>query len=322
MIYVMARFLCHTTQNEEVVMDKKRRNRIVRWVIIVLVVLAILYLGIGAYSAATVTQPGEHDQYSDTPADFGAAYEEVSFPAREDGLKITAWYLPNETGEHAVILVHGRNASKQNAISGTFPKFGAALNQAGFAVLMIDLRGHGGSEGERYSFGVYERRDVLGAVDWLIDQGFEPGNIGALGISLGGGAVDGAAGEDTAIGAVVLDSTFADLNPLIELKWEEESGLPKFFLPGVNLMNRLMYGWFLTDVHPVEDVAKIAPRPMLILHCTTDEDVDISHAYQLIEAAPQAETWIIEGCDHAEVYRDFPTEYEDHVITFFQENLK
>ncbi|MGD8457398.1 MAG: alpha/beta hydrolase [Anaerolineales bacterium] len=187
---------------------------------------------------------------------------------------------------------------------------------------MIDLRGHGGSEGERYSFGVYERRDVLGAVDWLIDQGFEPGNIGTLGISLGGGAVDGAAGEDTAIGAVVLDSTFADLNPLIELKWEEESGLPKFFLPGVNLMNRLLYGWFLTDVRPVEDVAKIAPRPMLILHCTTDEDVDISHAYQLIEAAPQAETWIIEGCDHAEVYRDFPTEYEDHVITFFQENLK
>jgi fermentation-respiration switch protein FrsA (DUF1100 family) len=87
-------------------------------------------------------------------------------------------------------------------------------------------------------------------------------------------------------------------------------------------MNRLLYGWFLTDVRPVEDVAKIAPRPMLILHCTTDEDVDISHAYQLIEAAPQAETWIIEGCDHAEVYRDFPTEYEDHVITFFQENLK
>jgi fermentation-respiration switch protein FrsA (DUF1100 family) len=86
-------------------------------------------------------------------------------------------------------------------------------------------------------------------------------------------------------------------------------------------MNRLMYGWFLTQVRPVEDVAKITPRPMLILHCTTDVDVDISQAYELKEAAPQAELWIIEGCDHAEVYRDLPEDYEAHVITFFQENL-
>jgi fermentation-respiration switch protein FrsA (DUF1100 family) len=303
-------------------MKGNRKNRVVRWLIIVFAVLAVLYLGIGAYSAATVTQPGEHDQYSFTPADYGSDYEDVSFPAREDSLNITAWYIPNEASEHAVILVHGRNASKQNAISGTFPKFGAALNQAGFAVLMIDLRGHGGSEGERYSFGVYERRDVLGAVDYLLEKGFEPGKIGVLGISLGGGGVNGAAAEEPAIGVVALDSTFADLNPLIEKKWEEESGLPMFFLPGVNLMNRLMYGFFLTEVRPVEDVAKIAPRPMLILHCTTDEDVDISQAYDLKEAAPQAELWIVEGCDHAEVYRDFPEEYEAHVIPFFQENLK
>jgi fermentation-respiration switch protein FrsA (DUF1100 family) len=324
MISVVVRILSHTNQTEEVEMKANRKNLVVRWLVIVLAVLVILYLGIGAYSAATLTKtdPEGHEQYPFTPADYGSDYEDVSFPSREDGLKITAWYIPNEANEHAVILVHGRHASKQNAISGTFPKFGAALNQAGFAVLMIDLRGHGGSEGERYTFGVYERRDVLGAVDFLLEKGFEPGNIGVLGISLGGGAVNGAAAEETAIGVVALDSTFADLNPLIEVKWEEESGLPMFFLPGVNLMTRLMYGFFITEVRPVEDVAKIAPRPMLILHCTTDDTVDISQAYQLQEAAPQAELWIIEGCDHAEVYRDFPEEYEAHVIPFFQENLK
>jgi pimeloyl-ACP methyl ester carboxylesterase len=303
-------------------MGTKRKNRALRRVIIILVVIAILYLGIGAYAASSVTEVGDHTIYNDTPQTFGAAYEDVSFPARVDGLNITAWYLPHETSEHAVILVHGRDASKQWAISGTFPKFGAALNRAGFAVLMIDLRGHGDSEGERYSFGVFERRDVLGAVDFLLDKGFEPGDIGVLGISLGGGAVNGAAAEDTAIGAVVVDSTFADINPLVGDKWEEESGLPNFFLPGFYLMNRIMYGYDLPKVLPVEDVAQIAPRPMLILHCTTDEDVDVSHAYQLKEAAPQAELWIQEGCDHAEVYRDFPEEYEDHVITFFLENLK
>jgi fermentation-respiration switch protein FrsA (DUF1100 family) len=303
-------------------MSTKRQNRALRWVIIILVVVAALYLGIGAYSAATLTQPDEHPQYDKTPEDYGSAYEDVSFPSREDALNITAWYIPHETSEHAVILVHGRNASKQNAISGNFPKFGAALNQVGFAVLMIDLRGHGGSEGERYSFGVYDRRDVLGAVDFLLDKGFKPGDIGVLGISLGGAAVNGAAAEESAIGAVVVEGTLADLNPLFEAKWEEESGLPMFFIPGVNLMMRLMYGWELIKVRPVEDVAQIAPRPMLIIHCTSDDTLDVSQAYMLKETVPHAELWIVEQCDHAELYRDFPEEYEDHVFTFFLENLK
>lgn len=297
-------------------------RRFRKWVIIVLIVLVVLYLVIGAYAASTLTEVKEHPQYSDTPATFGLAYEDVRFTARGDDVEIAAWYLPHEGSTRAVILVHGTDASKQNAISGTYVKFASSLNKAGFAVLMIDLRAHGESEGERYSFGVYERRDVLGAVDWLLDQGFKPGSIGTLGISLGASATIGATAEDTAIGVMVVDSAFADIAPLIELKWEEASGLPMFFLPGVYLMNQILYGYDLGGIRPVDEIVDITPRPILILHCTTDIDVDISHAEQLAEAVPHAETWYIEGCDHAEVYRDFPQEYEEHVITFFEENLK
>jgi uncharacterized protein len=116
--------------------------------------------------------------------------------------------------------VHGRNASKQNAISGKLPQLAAELYAAGLAVLMIDLRGHGESEGKRYTFGVHERRDVLGAVDFLLKHGFEPGQIGVLGISLGGAAVIRAALEEPAIGALVVESTFADINLLIEPNWK------------------------------------------------------------------------------------------------------
>jgi uncharacterized protein len=69
-------------------------------------------------------------------------------------------------------------------------------------------------------------------ISWL-EQGFMPGKIGVLGISLGGAAVIGAAVAERAIGAVVVDSIFADIKMLVQSKWKVESGLPLFFLPGV-----------------------------------------------------------------------------------------
>ena len=300
-----------------------RKRRTVLWIAITVVALLITYLAIGAYAASTVTQIDEdHPKGNKTPQTFGLAFETVRFSARGEELEIAGWYIPNEDSERAMLLIHGRDASKQDAISGNFVNLAASLHNAGFVVLMIDLRGHGESEGERYSFGVYERRDVLGAVDWLLDQGFEAGSIGALGISLGGGATIGAAAEEPAIGLVVVESAFADLYSLIQLKWDEEAGLPRFFLPGVLLMNRLLYGYDPAKVRPVDEITQIAPRPVLIVHCTTDEDVDISHAEALKEALPSAHTWYVEGCEHAEIYRDFPREYEEHVVTFIDENLK
>ena len=314
--------MVNNTTNGGNEMKVSRGRRIITVVVIVLIVLAVLYLAIGAFAAGEVTKIEEHDQYSDTPATFGLAYEDVHFSARGEDLQIAAWYVPNAESSRAVILVHGRDASKQNEISGKIVELSADLYEAGFAVLTIDMRGHGESEGERYSFGVYERWDVLGAVDFLVDKGFEPESIGVLGISMGGAATMGAASEDPTIGALVLESTFADLNPLIEEQWENESGLPKFFLPGVYLMNRLIYGYDVTAIQPVEEIVKFAPGPILIMHCRTDDLVSMWHPETLLEAVPYAQTAYFDDCYHAKLFRDFPEEYKELVIPFFDENLE
>lgn len=299
----------------------KRRKRIAIALTGILLFLVVFYLGIGAYAASEVTKISEHDQYEDTPATFGLAYQDVRFTARSDEMQIAAWYIPSQESTRAVILVHGRDASKQNAISGKIVELGAALHEAGFTVLMIDLRGHGESEGERYSFGVFERRDVLGAVDFLLNNGIEPGSIGVLGISMGSSAATGAAAEEAAIGALVVESAFADLNPLIEEQWENESGLPNFMLPGFFVMNKLMYDYDITTVQPVNEILKVPPRPILIIHCTTDELIGMWHPQTLAKAVPSAETASFEACDHAEIFRDYPDEYKALMIPFFQDNL-
>ena len=288
------------------------------WALIVILVFFSTFLLIGGVAALTLTKVGDHPQYDDNPGTYGLDYARVTFPSRGDGLKITGWYVPNPIAGRVMILVHGRNASKQNAISGQLPRLAAELHAAGLAVLMIDLRGHGESEGKRYTFGVKERRDVLGAVDILVERGFVPGQIGVLGISLGGAAVIGAAVDEPAIGAVIVESTFADINLLIKPNWKAESKLPNVFLPGVFWMWRVLMGFDLKKVKPVHELIRIPPRPILILHSWSDAVVDVQHAYALKNAVPEAEMVILNESEHAELFRDQPIAYLDALISFLQ----
>ncbi|HAF48356.1 MAG TPA: dipeptidyl aminopeptidase [Anaerolineaceae bacterium] len=286
---------------------------------IILLVLALIYFGISLVAALTLTKIGDHPQYDQTPASFGVEYQSVHFLSRIDKKKIAAWFLPKPDSEHCVLMVHGRNASKQNAISGRLPELAAELHKQGFAVLMIDLRGHGESEGKRYTWGEYERRDVLGGVDFLLGEGFNPGKIAVMGISLGGAAAVGAAAYEKSIGALICDSTFADLMALVEPNWVVESHLPMFFLAGVHFMWGLIYGIDLKKVKPIEDLKRVPPRPILIMHSTSDEIIDIEQAKSLAEAVPSVELVIFENCDHAELYRDDSEKYLETVVSFLKE---
>jgi Lysophospholipase len=133
--------------------------------------LVTIYLGISTYAASVVTLP-QRDAIVSTPADFGARFDEVRFPARGGDVEIAGWYLPQPETSRAVILVHGKDSSRSTEFQGRFSEFAAQLHKRGFAVMMIDLRGHGASGDARFSFGLAERRDILGAVDWLITQDF------------------------------------------------------------------------------------------------------------------------------------------------------
>jgi dipeptidyl aminopeptidase/acylaminoacyl peptidase len=285
--------------------------------------LSSLYLSLCTYAALAVTKQNNHKPLKPTPEDFGAKYENIIFRARNDGMKIAGWYMQNPASKSAIILVHGRFENRASAMSCTFPKLAAALHKAGFSVLMIDLRGHGKSETARCDFGLKSKNDVLGAVDWLTAQGFAPGQIGALGISIGGSAVNYAAAEEPAIGAIVGDSTYSDMKPVAEIIWQDEYGLPHFFLPGVFLMHRILMGFDIRDAVPLNAVREMEPRPIFFIHCKSDKIIPITQTKEMVAAMPGAESWIIDkGCEHAQIYPSIPEAYESRVISFFQKHLR
>ncbi len=221
----------------------------------------------------------------------------------------------------ALLLVHGKDVSRATELGGNFVRLAAALNNSGFAVLMIDLRGHGQSGDAHLSFGIDERRDIAGAVDWLKGQGFQARRIGVLGISMGAATAIGAAAEDQDIGAVVADSGYAEIYPVIEQNWRAASGLPSFFLPSTRIMGRLLLGYDLASAQPVAEIGKVAPRPVLIIHNVRDRLIPVNHARRLAAAYPLAETWEVADGEHAQAYFADPQAYTDRVATFFRRSL-
>jgi pimeloyl-ACP methyl ester carboxylesterase len=132
-----------------------------------------------------------------TPADVGLEYEDAEFKAT-DGLDLRGWFIPREDSEPgpAVVFIHGWLWNRLGNKAGHVPFVDKdvdflpatrALHDAGFGVLLFDLRNHGESAGAPpITYGPYETRDYQGALAYLRARAdVDNARIGALGCSMG-----------------------------------------------------------------------------------------------------------------------------------------
>jgi len=111
--------------------------------------------------------------------------QKVSFLSEGDRLA-AALFLPEQTPAPAVIFAHGVFEFKED-----FFDYAGRLAEAGFVALALDMRGHGASEGVRYSCDQDQwAADVVSAMDYLETRPeVEKGRFGLVGLSSGGTAV-------------------------------------------------------------------------------------------------------------------------------------
>jgi dipeptidyl aminopeptidase/acylaminoacyl peptidase len=252
-------------------------------------------------------------------------FEEVSFPSRETGVTITAWWVPAATQEApAVILVHGRGKCRGDP-EVLLPA--GMLHRAGFAVLLIDLRNHGGStvtDGRQW-FGVREYPDVLGAWDWLRSVPEVPAEgIGLYGVSLGGASSLIAMGEEPRVAATWEDSSFAS----VRLDMDDglaARGLPLVLDVGTLALVQLRNGVDLATRSPVADAAKLDGRPIAIVHGDADQTAPVIDAGRIADAVRAAggsvDPWIVAGARHVRASFIEPAEYERRLVAFFSATL-
>lgn len=250
-----------------------------------------------------------------------AQFAPVHFSARGELLRLAAWFAEASDADAAVVLVHGRDACRGDELRSDTFALAHEFLRAGFSVLMLDLRGHGDSAPSRLSYGIHERRDVLGAVDYLLAQGIAPGRIGVLGASMGAVTALGAAAGEPAIGALVLDSAFCSFPEVARAQFSRLTRLPTWMMTGAMFVaGALTRARF--SVHTAEhDMRLRVGRPTLVIHSLADPFVPVSHAMHLA-AISGAAYWFTDSSRHLGSYAHAPLDYGRRTVAFFVDALR
>ncbi len=314
-----------------------RGRRARRWLIGLLGLCALLLLGYGGLSTYIAARLMALPRLPvvGSPADLGLAYRAVAFRSRGDRLLLRGWFIPGVlpggrlSARRAVLVVHGAGTNRADPGSGLLD-LSAALARHGFAVLAFDLRGSGQSAPAPLSMGEFEQRDVLGAVDYLrsgpppYPRLGRPRAIGGWGVSMGAATLLLAAAREPAIRAVVADSAYADVAPLMDRELPRY-GVPGLFVPGILLVVRLRDGIDIRAIRPVAAAARLRRRYVLFIHGTADDLIPPASTPALAAAArrggARVEVWTVRGAAHGQAYHVAGAVYVSRVVALLDAAL-
>ena len=280
-----------------------------------ILLILILFILLGSFSLSFYFTHRYHLKNPSSPADVGLTYVEVTFNST-DGLILGGWWIPASGSDKVVIQLHGHAGSMDPDI-----QYLPTLHQHGCNVLMFDFRGHGRSQGHTVTIGYLERRDVLGAIEFVKQKGFK--KIALLGFSMGGvlSILVGAVSPDVKV--VISDSAPVHLTTALRERIVE-LGIPRFaaitiaWLIVATTSLRLWANLF--DYDTVRWVGKIAPRPLYLMHGGADQYVPDFE--ELAKAAGSlAQVWDVPNIGHTQVINEMHEEYLRRLAEFLDKNL-
>lgn len=244
--------------------------------------------------------------------------EQVSFKSR-DGITLRGWFILGES-KRTVLLLHGYRCKRDEMLPHA-----DMLNRAGYSVLLFDFRNRGESEGDAVTLGFNERGDLLGAIDYLKTRlDVDPSGFGVLGISQGGatGILTAAVSQD--IKAVASESTFKSVDSVVGQSFTHFIHLPAFpFAPITVWIAELRVGIKTEEIVPERDIAKIASRPVFIMHGALDTTISPKDSEAVYAAAKEPkEWWLIPDAAHAQGAKKAKDEYERRIVSFFKNSLQ
>ncbi len=255
-----------------------------------------------------------HYIHCDTPAEINLNYRNISYQT-EDGLNISAWLIERAGAESAIIMQHGRGATRREAL-----RYAPALHRAGYTLLLPDARNCGLSDSSFNSFGYHEQKDVFAAVRFLKKKGLR---IGYFGFSMGAATGILAMARDKQIEAAVFESAFSDAYDVLTEAAAQDYGLPeKPLLPIVKQLYEYRGNLRLAEISPARVIAKIAPRPVFVIHGDADERVPFHHGPRLFAAARKPkEFWWVKGGKHTAAYNANKAVANERISAFFARYL-
>ncbi|RAQ95842.1 MMPL family transporter [Thermogemmatispora tikiterensis] len=292
---------------------------------------ALGLVGLAEVVVRTLTRPLRQAPVSMlTPALVGWPAEAISFPVTvgSRSYPVPGYYCPRPGARSLIIVSPGYRRPVEDVLL-----ICRALWQAGHHVLAFEYLGHGRPLPAGASFpltlGYREVKDFLAAMSYAQERA--PGcRIGALGFSMGGAVSLLGAACCPEVAAVVADSAFATQWQAVEQVVRQRLRLPPrwvdWLLPLLHWVSNRVLRWHagyrFEQVEPVQVIAQIAPRPVLLIHGQQDRLIPPVAAQQLYAAARRPKAlWLVPGVEHVRACLHVPDRYVACLTAFFQQTL-
>ena len=209
------------------------------------------------------------------------------------GVRLSGWVCAADavTNKPTIVYLHGVADNLDSSV-GVIDRFG----HRGFKVVAYDSRRHGRSEGDRCTYGFFEKQDLRRVLDQA-----GVGRAILIGHSLGAAVALQAAAIDARITAVVAASTFSDLRTIATER------APMVFTPsliGAAFARAEHDAEFLVDeVSPLRAATAITV-PVFMIHGALDRETRPAHSERVFEAlrGPK-KLLIVPGAGHNNLLR-------------------
>ena len=226
-----------------------------------------------------------------------------------DGLRLHGTFFPNGGSKKVVICFHGYTSQGLSDYIGLSDYY----LKHGFAMLLVDERAHGQSEGEYIGFGCLDRLDAMKWIRWTIKTVGEDVSLLLHGTSMGGATVLMASGLNlpAQVKGIISDCGFTSPKYVFTHVLHTMYHLPAFpMIQIADVVNKKKAGYGLDECNAAREVRK-AKVPILLIHGEQDTFVPCSMCEEIYEncAAPKKKL-IVKGAAHAESYYKDMEAYE------------
>lgn len=250
------------------------------------------------------------------------AIETIQIKSTSDEHIIPADYITidGEKNTDTIVMVHGLGGNRWT----NYPIANMFLEN-GYNVISYDQRSSGENTAKYTTYGYLESHDLQDYVTYLKDNIGDNKKIGVWGTSFGGGTVGIYLGSDQAnrnVDFAILDCPMSNMSYMLSTEMEKmDIGIPVDFMMFTgNIVTKLKLGFSYEDANICNRIGD-TKVPLLIINSRADEITPYFMGQDIYNSVKHnnKKIFTVEYSAHAEIYFDYPNEYENNVFGFIKE---